>query len=71
MPIVITLNSIMQKRGLNGVELAKTVGITPANLSKIRTGKAKALRLDTLEKLCATLKCKPADIIDYSPNPPK
>lgn len=70
MPLKITLDTIMEKRGYTGVDLAKAIGITQANLSRIRTGKAKAIRLDTLEKLCATLKCKPIDIIDYYPEPP-
>lgn len=71
MPIVITLDSIMEKREITGVQLAKAINITPANLSKIRSGKAKAIRLDTLKKLCSTLKCKPADILDYYPDSPK
>jgi putative transcriptional regulator len=60
----------MEKRGINGIDLAQAIDITQANLSRIRTGKAKAIRLDTLEKLCVALKCKPVDILDYYPEPP-
>lgn len=70
MPIIITLDRIMEKRQITGVQLAKAINITPANLSKIRSGKAKAIRLDTLERLCSTLKCKPVDILDYYPSIP-
>ena len=56
----------MAKRKISSNELAERVGITPANLSILKTGKAKAIRFSTLEKLCAVLNCQPGDILEYS-----
>ncbi|KRL37627.1 hypothetical protein FD20_GL000304 [Liquorilactobacillus uvarum DSM 19971] len=55
----------MAKRNISSTELAKLVGITPANISILKTGKAKAIRFTTLEKLCQALDCQPGDIIKY------
>ena len=63
--IKITLNIVMAQRGVTTGELAKLVGITPANISILKTGKAKAVRFSTLAKLCEVLKCQPGDIISY------
>ncbi|WP_057736978.1 helix-turn-helix domain-containing protein [Liquorilactobacillus uvarum] len=63
--IKITLNVVMAKRNISSTELAKLVGITPANISILKTGKAKAIRFTTLEKLCQALDCQPGDIIKY------
>lgn len=64
--IVVNLDVMMAKRKISSNELAERVGITPANLSILKTGKAKAIRFSTLEKLCAVLKCQPGDILEYS-----
>lgn len=55
----------MAQRGVTTGELAKLVGITPANISILKTGKAKAVRFSTLAKLCEVLECQPGDIISY------
>ena len=65
MAIVVRLDRIMADRKVKLNELALNVGITEANLSHLKTGKAKAIRLSTLEALCKTLKCQPADILEY------
>ncbi|WP_215661179.1 helix-turn-helix domain-containing protein [Secundilactobacillus kimchicus] len=59
----------MAKRNINTGELAKLVGITPANISILKTGKAKAVRFSTLEKICQVLDCQPGDIMVYEPAP--
>ncbi len=66
MPIVVNLDVMMAKRKMSSSELAAANGITPANLSILKTNKAKAIRFSTLEALCKTLGCKPADILDYT-----
>lgn len=65
MPIVINLDVIMAKRKISSGELAQKINITPANLSVLKTGKAKAIRFSTLEKLCEELQCTPGDILAY------
>lgn len=65
MPIVINLDVIMAKRKISSNELAEKIGITPANLSILKTGKAKAIRFSTLEKICKVLQCQPADILEF------
>lgn len=56
---------MMAKRKISSNELADRVGITPANLSVLKTGKAKAVRFSTLEKICEVLDCQPGDILEY------
>ena len=63
--IVIHLDMMMAKRKISSLELAKELDITPANLSILKTGKAKAVRFSTLEKLCEVLDCQPGDILEY------
>ena len=63
--IIVNLDVIMAKRKISSGELAEKVGITPANLSILKTNKAKAIRFSTLEKICEVLECKPGDILDY------
>ena len=65
MPIQINLDVVLAKRKMKSGELAKLVGITPQNLSILKTGKAKAVRLSTLEALCRHLECQPGDILLY------
>ena len=63
--IVVNLDVMMAKRKISSQELADKIGITQANLSILKTGKGKAIRFSTLEKLCEVLECKPGDILDY------
>lgn len=63
--IKITLNVIMAERNISTGQLAKQVGITPTNISILKTGKAKAIRFSTLEKICKVLECQPGDILKY------
>ena len=65
MSIIVNLDVMLAKRKMPSQELAEKVGITPANLSILKTNKAKAIRFSTLDKICEVLKCKPGDILDY------
>ncbi len=65
MPIVINLDVQMAKRKMKLTELSNRVGISLQNLSVLKTGKARAIRFSTLEKLCHALECTPGDIIEY------
>lgn len=64
--IKVTLGVVMNQRGISSKELAKQIGITPANLSILKTGKARGIRFATLEKLCQVLDCQPGDILKYT-----
>ena len=68
MPIVVNLDVMMAKRKISLNDLSERVGITPANLSILKTGKAKAIRFSTLEALCKELNCQPLDILEYQNN---
>lgn len=63
--IIVNLDVMMAKRKISSNEFAEIIDITPANLSILKTGKAKAIRFSTLEKLCEALKCQPGDILEY------
>ncbi|MDE6733529.1 MAG: helix-turn-helix transcriptional regulator [Oscillospiraceae bacterium] len=63
--IIVNLDVMMAKRKISSNELAELVGITPANLSILKTGKAKAVRFSTLDKICEALDCQPGDILEY------
>lgn len=65
MSIIINLDTILADRDMKGKELAEIVGITEANLSILRSGKAKAVRFSTLEAICKALACQPGDILQY------
>ena len=65
MPIIVNLDVMMAKRKISLNELSERVGITPANLSILKTGKTKAIRFSTLESLCKELNCQPADILAW------
>lgn len=67
MPIVTKLDMVMAKRRMSLTELSGRVKITLANLSNLKRGKARAIRFTTLEALCMTLNCQPADLIEYRP----
>jgi len=65
MPIIVNLDVMMAKRKISLNELSDRVGITPANLSILKTGKAKAIRFSTLEMICKELDCQPGDILEW------
>ncbi|TPV34732.1 helix-turn-helix transcriptional regulator [Paucihalobacter ruber] len=65
MPIVVNLDLMLAKRDMKSNELAEIVGITTANLSILKTGKAKAMRFSTLEAICKALDCQPGDILEF------
>ncbi len=65
MPIVVNLDAVMAKRKMSLNELSARVDITPANLSILKTGKARAVRFSTLEAICEVLGCQPGDILEY------
>lgn len=65
MAIVVNLDVMMAKRKIALGDLADRIGITPANLSILKTGKAKAIRFSTLEAICKELDCQPADILEF------
>lgn len=65
MAIVVNLDVMLARRKVSSKELAEAVGITPQNLSILKTGKAKAIRFSTLEAICAYLDCGPGDILEY------
>ena len=65
MPIIINLDVMLAKRKMRSNELAEKVGITTANLSILKTGKAKAIRFSTLEAICRELQCQPGDIMEF------
>ncbi|WP_133127204.1 helix-turn-helix domain-containing protein [Legionella nagasakiensis] len=65
MPIIVNLDVMMAKRKCRSKELAEAIGITEANLSILKNGKAKAVRFATLDAICTHLKCQPGDILEY------
>ena len=65
MPIIVNLDVMMAKRKISLNELSERVGLTLSNLSILKTGKAKAIRLSTLEAICRALDCQPSDILEY------
>ena len=65
MPIIVNLEVMMAKRKISSQELAEKIEITNANLSILKTGKAKAVRFSTLEKICDVLECQPGDILEF------
>jgi len=65
MPIVVNLDVMMAKRKIGLMELAEKVDLTPANVSILKTGKAKAIRFSTLEEICKALNCQPGDILEF------
>ena len=65
MPIIINLDVMLARRKMSLTELSERVGITMSNLSILKTGKAKAIRLETLESICRVLDCQPGDILEF------
>lgn len=68
MPIIVNLDVMMTKRKVSLNELSEKVGLTLANLSILKTGKAKAIRFSTLEAICKVLECQPGDLLEYKTN---
>jgi len=71
MPIQVELDLLLVKKKMRLTELADSVGITMANLSILKTGKAKAVRFSTLEAICKALDCQPGEILKYTPDQPR
>lgn len=67
MPIIVNLDVMLARRKMKLNELSAIVGITPVNLSNLKTGKARAIRFSTLEAICAALDCQPADLLEFRP----
>ena len=67
MAIIINIDVMLAKRKMSVTELSERVGITMANLSILKNGKAKAVRLSTLEAICKALDCQPGDVLEYRP----
>jgi putative transcriptional regulator len=65
MPIIVNIDVMLARRKMQSKELAEKLDITPANLSILKTGKAKGIRFDTLEAICRILQCEPGDILEY------
>ncbi|MFC4816751.1 MULTISPECIES: helix-turn-helix domain-containing protein [unclassified Flavobacterium] len=66
MPIIVNVDVMLAKRKMQSKELAEILGITPANLSILKTGKAKGIRFETLEAICKALDCQPGDVLEYT-----
>jgi putative transcriptional regulator len=65
MSIIVNLDVMLARRKMSSQDLAERIGITPANLSILKTGKAKAIRFSTLDAICRALDCTPGDILEY------
>lgn len=69
MPIVVKLDDMLHARRMTLTELAERIGITLANLSILKTGKARAVRFSTLEAICHVMKCQPGELLEFVPSP--
>ncbi|MFT5224177.1 MAG: putative transcriptional regulator [Glaciecola sp.] len=67
MSVVVNLDQVLSERNMTLTELSERVGITLANLSNLKTGKARAIRFTTLDAICQALDCKPGDLLDWTP----
>ena len=65
MSIIVNLDVMLARRKMTSLELSQRIGLTPANLSILKTGKAKAIRFSTLEAICRELKCQPGEILEF------
>ena len=66
MAIIINLDMMLAKRKMTSAELAERIGMTPANLSILKTGNAKAVRMSTMDAICRELRCQPGDLFEYT-----
>ena len=69
MPVGVTLDAVLAKQGRTARDLAAEVGLSETQMSLFRSGKVKGIRFSTLARLCAALGCRPADLLDYEPDP--
>ena len=69
MALIVNLDIMLARRKMSLTELSEKVGVTMANLSILKNGKARAVRFSTLEAICSTLDCQPGDILEYEPDP--
>lgn len=67
MALVVTLDVMLARRKMKLLTLSELIGITPANLSKLKTGKSRAIRFSTLNAICEALECQPGDILEFRP----
>jgi len=67
--IIINIDVMLARRKMSVTELSNRVGITMANISILKNGKARAIRVETLDKICKALDCQPGDILEYRPDP--
>ena len=67
MAIIVNLDVMLAKRKMTSLELSQRIGLTPANLSILKTGKAKAIRFSTLEAICRELNCQPGELLEFVP----
>ena len=65
MALIVNLDVMLAKRKMTSLELAQRIDLTPANLSILKTGKAKAIRMSTLDAICRELQCQPGDLLEY------
>jgi putative transcriptional regulator len=70
MAIEVRIDLLLAERGMTIAEFASAIGITPANISVLKNGRAKAIRFSTLDSICRVLECQPADILAYTPEQP-
>ncbi|MCR5322168.1 MAG: helix-turn-helix transcriptional regulator [Lachnospiraceae bacterium] len=70
MAIIVNVDVMLAKRKMSVTELSEKVGITMANISILKNGKAKAIRIETLDRICRALDCQPGDILEFDPNLP-
>jgi putative transcriptional regulator len=71
MPIIVKVDEMLHQRRMTLTELSERIGITLANLSILKTGKARAVRFSTLEAICEALQCQPGDLLEFSPTQEK
>jgi putative transcriptional regulator len=71
MPIIVKMDEMLHERRMTLTELSDRIGITLANLSILKTGKARAVRFSTLEAICEALQCQPGDLLEFSPTQEK
>ena len=65
MPIIVNVDVMLAKRKMTSIQLANKIGLSPVNLSILKTGKAKGIRFSTLDALCEALDCQPGDLVEY------
>jgi putative transcriptional regulator len=68
-PIIVTLDEVLERKGMTLTQLSEAIDITLANLSILKTGKAKAVRFSTMDAICQVLNCQPGDILSFQANP--